>query len=227
MISKESTVLDKIKKRMFTLGNKRLSNNLSILQSLRENDLDALVQVKIPATKKIQSESEKIDNDIVATLSLYCPEAGDLRLLVAFLKITTELVRIHTNTNSFVKEFSLIPYQEMQLEQIIPYLVSMYENTCAALDNAFKIMNLHKKEDVQDLFKQVYAAEAQTDQFYRLIESDVLSLTHQYPEQAIAYLDLLKAVRRLEKIADRALNIASLLHFAQLGGPLSKHIKPE
>ena len=55
------------------------------------------------------------------------------------------------------------------------------------------------------------------DIFIIFLIRDVIILT---TNKSRDYFDILSALRRLEKIADRAVSIANLLHFAQVGGDM-------
>lgn len=53
-----------------------------------------------------------------------------------------------------------------------------------------------------------------------MIEKNILKLISKNLDLSKEYFDILSALRRLEKIADRAVSIANLLHFAQVGGDM-------
>lgn len=53
--------------------------------------------------KNVEAQANAIDNEIVVTLTLFGPEARDLRKMIAYLKITNEVVKIAENVRSFSK----------------------------------------------------------------------------------------------------------------------------
>ena len=53
-----------------------------------------------------------------------------------------------------------------------------------------------------------------------MIEKNILKLITQKLDLSKEYFDLLSSLRRLEKIADRSVSIASLMQFAKLGGDI-------
>ena len=53
-----------------------------------------------------------------------------------------------------------------------------------------------------------------------MIEKNILKLISKNLDLSKEYFDILSALRRLEKIADRAVSISNLLHFAQVGGDM-------
>ncbi len=223
MIKTEIVKLNKVRKKVSDLARIAVKNNEQIVQLLDHADYQELSQLKLPSARKIQALADEIDNQVVAILSLFCPEAADLRTLIAYLKISTELVRVHSNTHSFVKEFNKAFDYEHSDEQMITDLMSLYHNTLEALHHSCEMIDADSQA-IKSLFSQVYLKEAQTDQLYRLVEADIFKLAHQSQQHGLSCLDLLKSIRRLEKIADRALNIASLLYFAKLGGTINQDI---
>ena len=53
-----------------------------------------------------------------------------------------------------------------------------------------------------------------------MIEKNILKLITQKLDLSKEYFDILSSLRRLEKIADRAVSIAKLFQFAQIGGDI-------
>ena len=53
---------------------------------------------------------------------------------------------------------------------------------------------------------------------------DMIKLSSKNAEFTLDYLKILKSIRRIEKVADRALSIASLVYYAKLGGEISQSI---
>ena len=51
-------------------------------------------------------------------------------------------------------------------------------------------------------------------------EKNILKLISKNLDLSKEYFDILSALRRLEKIADRAVSMANLFHFAQVGGDI-------
>ena len=58
------------------------------------------------------------------------------------------------------------------------------------------------------------------DEVMQMIEKNILKMITKNLDLSKEYFDTLSALRRLEKIADRAVSIANLLQFAQVGGDI-------
>ena len=88
---KLKTIVDKIQ----ALGKSTLSTNEDILQALKKCGSSCdLSQINVLSKKQRYEAIDEIDNSIITVFALYSPEARDLRLLVAYLKITNEFDRI-------------------------------------------------------------------------------------------------------------------------------------
>ena len=73
---------------------------------------------------------------------------------------------------------------------------------------------------IEEKYHRVIVEESKTDDLYLMIEKNILKLISKNLDLSKEYFDTLSALRRLEKIADRAVSIANLLQFAQVGGDI-------
>ncbi len=168
--------------------------------------------------RNVGSKTSEIDNNIVKTLALYSPEAKDLRVLVAYLKITNELVRASSNTRSYIKGFSKI-CEVIDKQIVSEYAIPMQRATVEALSAMLEMISNEDIDEVQELYSRVVVAESKSDDLYDMIETSILSKE----DSQIDYITtnkMLSSLRKSEKIADRALSIASLLLYARLGGEI-------
>lgn len=189
------------------------------LKALKEEKIDDLKSVDI-SEKKLQIKSNEIDNLIVSTLALYAPEARDLRKLVSFLKITNELVRTGSNAKDFAKKFKKSYSDDLNTNMILEYSIPLLKSACLSLQTAIKIIDETDTKLIEEKYHKVIVEESKTDDLYLMIEKNILKLISQNLDLSKEYFDMLSALRRLEKIADRAVSIAQLLQFAQVGGDI-------
>ena len=94
------------------------------LKALNERKIENLKMLKL-VKKKFLVKSNEIDNLIITTLALYTPEARDLRRMVAFLKITNEIVRTAANTKDFAKMFRRSYSEELNTNTILEYTIPL------------------------------------------------------------------------------------------------------
>ena len=189
------------------------------LRALEDKKIDELKNIEI-TEKKLQQKSNEIDNMILTTLALYSPEAKDLRQLVSYLKITNELVRTGSNAKDFAKMFKKSYSQDLDTAIILEYAIPLLKSALLSLQTATSIIDEHDEKQIEEKYHRVVVEESKTDDLYLMIEKNILKLITKNLDLSKEYFDILSSLRRLEKIADRAVSIANLLHFAQVGGDI-------
>ena len=279
MLPQYKEKLDEIKAAVSEIATGLCKANTKILEAMSECNEEEFMSAR-EFIRNVSSKTTDIDNNIVKTLALYSPEAKDLRLLVAYLKITNELVRASSNTRSYIKGFTktceqldkqiineyAIPMQRATVEalthmveminnedsdevqelyskvrassntrsyikgftktceqldkQIInEYAIPMQRATVEALTHMVEMINNEDSDEVQELYSKVLIAESKSDDLYDMIESSILANEKQ-KEDFSTTNKMLSSLRKSEKIADRALSIASLLLYASIGGDI-------
>ncbi|RXI27803.1 phosphate signaling complex PhoU family protein [Aliarcobacter trophiarum] len=189
------------------------------LQALNERKIENLKNIEV-SEKKFLVKSNEIDNLIITTLALYTPEAKDLRSMVAFLKITNEIVRTAANTKDFAKMFRKSYSDDLDTNTILEYTIPLLKSALLSTKTAISIINEQDSSKVEEKYQKVIVEESKTDDLYLMIEKNILKLITKKLDLSKEYFDLLSSLRRLEKIADRSVSIASLLQFAKLGGDI-------
>lgn len=189
------------------------------LKALNERKIENLKNVEV-SEKKFLVKSNEIDNLIITTLALYTPEARDLRRMVAFLKITNEMVRTAANTKDFAKMFRRSYSEDLDTNTILEYTIPLLKSALLSTKTAISIIDEQEHSKVEEKYQRVIVEESKTDDLYLMIEKNILKLITQKLDLSKEYFDLLSSLRRLEKIADRSVSIASLLQFAKLGGDI-------
>ncbi|RUM55320.1 MAG: hypothetical protein DSY40_04210 [Nautilia sp.] len=207
--------LKEVKNEVRELFNNLVKANEIILDGLKSCNVSEFDKAK-EYVKSASLQTDEIDNLIIKILALYSPEARDLRRLVAYLKITTELARASTNTNSFIKGF-LNVCELIDRELIDKYLVTLDEATLKCLKVTSEMLDIEDEEELKNKFNEVVVEEHKTDDLYDAIEEEILKNS----ELDYATLNkVLKTIRKMEKIADRMIEVANLLMFYKLGGQI-------
>ena len=209
--------LDNIKRNIKEIGANLVEANNIIIDALKDCKLDRFSEAKL-VIKNISSKTNEIDRDIITTLALHAPEAKDLRTMVSYLKITNELVRASSNTRNFIKGFQEV-CEKVDIQTINEYAIPMQKSTVEALENAVRMFDIDCVDEVQDAFNKVLIAENKTDDLYEMIESSLIKQADK-AENFTRYHQMLSSLRKSEKVADRAISIASLLLFAHNGGEI-------
>lgn len=188
-----------------------------------ETNTDALYEEAKKALKTIQTDANRIDNEVIKTFALYGPEADELRLLVAFLKMTNELDRIGENMKKYNLRLQKLCYGECNLQVMAPAIIQLQKTTLNALEYIHTYLENMTTSDAHELFRKVSVEESKNDDLFSVIEKDLLNLISDSHELSADYVRVLGTLRKLERIGDRTVNIAALLLYAQEGGELNFH----
>lgn len=210
-----------IRNEIYNLGQSIIEANKICIEAVKSENDELFVKAKI-TLNAIDQRASNIDNMIVTTLALYQPEAKDLREMVSFLKITNEIVRAGSSTKNFIRTFSLSLKSDINIKSIMEYSIPLHRSSVLAFETAIEMINIDDKEKIEEYFHKTMVEESKTDDLYAIIEKDLLKLIGKDYELSKEYFDILRAVRRLEKVAGRALSIANLLVYAEMGGELNK-----
>ena len=219
MLKPYETKLQSIKEEILKIGVEVIDSLELSFKALEDKKIDDLKNVEI-TEKKLLLKSNEIDNIIVTTLALYSPEAKDLRQLVSFLKITNELVRTGANVKDFAKMFKKSYSDDLNTSMILEYAIPLLKSALLSLKTSISIIDETNTKHIEEKYHRVIVEESKTDDLYLMIEKNILKLISKNLDLSREYFDILSSLRRLEKIADRAVSIANLLQFAQAGGDI-------
>ncbi|MEA2018727.1 MAG: PhoU family transcriptional regulator [Campylobacterota bacterium] len=217
MLKNYKKKLDEIVLNMNDVGSDLLKANKLILDSLDDCDIEKFKKAK-EYTRSVASKVNNIDNHIVSILALHKPEAKDLRWLTSALKITNELMSISIKTKYFIEDFSAI-CEELNTKEIVKYAIPMQKATVKALKYAIEMISIDNIEDIQDNYTKVLVSKNKTDDIYEMIESNLKKDAKEI-KKFTKYYKMIQALRNSEKIADRAMSIATLLTYAHSGGEI-------
>jgi len=221
MLSKNEEKLKEVRERAVeVLDDLTISQKLA-LNALEECDSKSFEQVKIPL-KGIETKVDEIDNVILSIFALYTPEAGDLREMVAFLKITSSFKRIATNEKNYMQNMKICnPDADEDTLRIIKESLHINRCTIHALEYAMEMVKETEDMDrLKELSAKIDVEYSKTDDIYAMIEKDVLQEMHAAHTLDEKNVNILKYIRKNLKIIDRLEDVASKLMFARIGGTL-------
>jgi len=189
-------------KRMILALSALVENRLHrAVKALHARDADLAREV-IEGDAEIDDAEVEVEEECLKILALHQPVAGDLRYLVAVLKITTDLERIgDLAVNIAKKSLAFTGQTEFQF----PFdLVGISRETQAMLrDSLDCLVNL----DAQ-LARRVCLRDAAVNQMKRAIRLRAEEEIKANPHNVRLMLKLIGAGRNLERVADLATNIA-------------------
>ncbi|PID47951.1 MAG: PhoU family transcriptional regulator [Proteobacteria bacterium] len=203
--------LSNIELGVLNLGKNCIENLELALDFLQNKEMK---NVKL-SNKKLHERSQKIDKLILTTLALFSPEAKDLRLLVAFLKSTNELLRANQNAQNFIKHLKKIENLERKI--LLDDAVLLLKSSQSAMELAMLMIEEEEAEKIEQIHKKILLQEDESDNIFSNMQKDIFEQISKDAKLSKYYFDLLKTLRKLEKISDRAASVANLVLLAKLG----------
>jgi phosphate transport system protein len=98
--------------------------------------------------------------------------------------------------------------------------VPLQKSTVNTLRGIVNLLAEKDKDMVQEQYTEIVIEESKNDDLYTIIEKNLLKKIKKDLHLSYEYQSVMAALRRLEKIADRALSIANLMHYAKIGGEI-------
>ncbi|MFY9142165.1 phosphate signaling complex PhoU family protein [Sulfuricurvum sp.] len=188
-----------------------------------ETDNTDLYETSRTHIKNLQADANKIDNEIIKTFALFGPEADELRLLVAYLKMTNEIDRIGDGLKKYSKRLYEHCMGGCDMSVLTNAIIQLHKTTINALQYIIECLNNIDMCDADDVYRKVMVEESKNDDLFSIMEKELLTLIINANELSVEYVKVLGTLRKLERIGDRTVNIASLMLYAQKGGELNLH----
>jgi len=210
------TNLQNVRDKIIAIGNDLVKSNELILEALKDCDEKKFTEAR-SYIKNVSSRTDEIDNAIIKILALYTPEAKDLRQVVAYFKITNEIARACSNTRSFIRGFSDV-CQEFDVSTINEYTLPMQASTLKAIATSIKMMRIDDADELQEMYEEVLIEENKADDLYEMLERKLMTEAENSAKSFEKFHKMLKALRKSEKIAGRAISVANLLVYIKMGG---------
>jgi len=219
MLKNYQEKLNHISSLVFDIASKVLNAHKVALDSFERKDIKEFKSV-LQLIKTLDEEAREIDNEIIKAVALYGPEATHLRELIAYIKLTNEVVRIGDYAKTYAKNIAVHIKNEIEFDEIDGYILQLHEAAIEALEKALEILETNNNEKIEDLYRKTLVEESKTDEIFKLFEKELISNLCNDVKKLEDYLNILSTCRKLERTADRAVEIAKLLLFAKKGGRL-------
>jgi len=218
MLPTFQTNLQEVRAKIIAIGEDLVHSNELILEALKDCDTQKFAKAR-NFIKNITSRTDEIDNAIIKILALYTPEAKDLRQVVAYFKITNEVARACSNTRSFIRGFTDV-CGELDVDNVNEYALPMQTSTVKAIKTSIAMISIDDSDELQEMYEDVLIEENKADDLYEMIERKLVSQAENSAKSFETYHKMLRALRKSEKIAGRAISVANLLVYIKMGGHL-------
>jgi phosphate transport system protein len=180
------------------------------LQALIDRDIP-LAEAVIRDDNEVNRTRFHIDNVCLSLLAQQAPMASDLRLLVAVLAMVSELERMGDHAEGIARIVVL-----MQDEPLVKPLVDIPKMAAISRQMLKDALDAFVQRSVDDSYR-VGSADTEVDELYDRVYLDLVAIMVKDPSTVEACTHLLWVAHNLERIADRATNIAERVVFTVTG----------
>lgn len=192
------------------------------LEAFKDSDAAKFKEVE-ERLEKIGLKGDDIDNEIIKTFALFGPEAKELRFLVAYLKMTNEIVRTGEGVKKYARRMSEHTSNGCNLEPFKSSIILLHKSSINALKYILECFNKKDECLYDDNYRKVLVEESMNDDLFAVLEKEILSRIIDEKELSIDYVKILGSLRKLERSCDRSVNIANLMMYAEQGGDIKLH----
>jgi phosphate transport system protein len=190
----------------------------SLVEAAIQRSISAVIHKDRSAAEQVFRNEERIneieieiDEFAINLLALQQPMAADLRLIVAALKINTDLERMgDLSVNIAQRATSLMEEPVIKPMIDIPHIAGLVQSMVRKALDAFVSRDA-------DLARSVLASDDAVDSLRSACYHELVSFMEKDPQNIRQALDLLAVTRNLERIADHSTNIAEDVLFLVKG----------
>ncbi len=163
---------------------------------------------------KVDAAEHEIEQFVIRLLALRQPMAGDLRQIVAALKITGDLERIGDYAANVAK-------RSVVLQQFpMPYTLSgLAHMTLLVQENLKTVIDAAGEGDTEKAV-EVWRSDERVDDIYNALFRELITYMMEDPRNITPCTHLLFIAKNLERIGDHATNIAETIYYAVTGETL-------
>ena len=180
------------------------------MQSLMDRDI-ALARSVVEEDRDINAVGYHLQNACISLLAQQAPMAGDLRVIVSVTAIMSDLERMGDHAEGIAKIVVM-----MQDEPLVKPLIDMPIMASRAKEMLRNAIQAFVDQDTEAAYR-VGAADDEVDRLYDQIYADLIQVMIGDPSTIEPSTHLLWVAHNLERIADRATNIAERTVYSATG----------
>ncbi len=219
MLSKYDEKISNIREKISALLREITAADELALEAFKLSDAQKFKEVQ-NNLDKIGLKGDEIDNEIIKTFALFGPEAKELRFLVAYLKMTNEIVRTGEGVKKYARRMSEHTTNECNIEAFKPSIILLHKSSVNALKYILECFDRKEECNYEDNYRKVLVEESMNDDLFAVLEKEILNKIIDEKELSIDYVKILGSLRKLERSCDRSVNIANLMMYAEQGGEI-------
>src|ERR1700748_3784772 len=184
-------------------------------------DRDSAVAMRVvEEDPKVDALELEIEQFVIRMLALRQPMAGDLRRVVAALKITGDLVRIADSAANVAKRSVVLGQYNL------PYSLAGLAHMATLVQEQLKsIIDALGNNDSSKAI-EVWRSDRVGDDIYNALFRELITYMMEDPRNITPCTHLLFIAKNLERIGDHATNIAETVYYA-VEGEVVRDVRPK
>ena len=188
----------------------KLQSMAALAEDMVDRSVKALLEGDTTLARQVCADDDQLDrmeseaDELAVQILADGPAREDLRAVTITMKVSNDLERIGDEAGTIAK--SVIHLNERSSWKV-PFreeIVAMGEKACLLLREAIQAYIENDSSRAQQLISQ----DDQMDALNKFYQEELVGMMQNDPELIASYLDLGVIIKRLERVADHAINIA-------------------
>ena len=188
------------------------------MRCLVQRDLEGALRV-VENDKKLDALEVETERRAIQILALRAPMAGDLRDIVAAMKISSVVERIGDYAKNISKRVPLI-----ENAGAIEPISLLPEMARIATEMVHDVLNAFVERDAEAALR-VSERDHAVDDFYNSIFRTLLTFMMENPHNITQSAHLLFVAKNIERVGDHATNIAEMVYYAATGQHMAERTR--
>ena len=180
------------------------------MRCLVQRDLEGALKI-VENDKKLDALELETERRVIQLIALRAPMAGDLRDVVAALKISGVVERIGDYAKNIAKRVPVL-----ENAKAIEPLSLLPEMARIATEMVHDVLNAFVERDAEAAVR-VADRDRAVDDFYNSIFRTLLTFMMENPHNITQSAHLLFVAKNIERVGDHATNIAEMVYYAATG----------
>ncbi len=202
--------LERLQAIISQMGGMAEHNIRESMRCLSQRDLEGAKAV-VDADKQIDALEVEAEKRAVQLIALRAPMAGDLRDVVAALKISSVVERIGDYAKNIAKRVPMLEdVGDIEPLSLLPEMARI------ATEMVHDVLNAFVNHDAEAALRVIDRDQA-VDDFYNSIFRTLLTFMMENPHNIGQSTHLLFIAKNVERVGDHATNIAEMVYYAATG----------
>jgi len=188
----------------------RLQAMAALAEDMVDRSVKALLEGDGASAHQVCIDDDQLDrmeeeiDELAMKILAGGPELSDLRAITISMKISNDLERIGDEASTISKSVIQLNEQSNWKAPFREEIVAMGEKACLLLREAIQAYI----ENDSSRAKQLISQDDQMDSLNKFYQEELVGMMQNDPELIARYLDLGVVIKRLERVADHAINVA-------------------